>query len=189
MTTGLPAKPFTMNSFPTNSVALTDTVPSPNAQVPLLDELFSVTSTSCGLPLQTSVSVLHLLAPRAIQCPYNLIISLRGVTHAIRGSVMTEMEFCLLGPMMVRSGGEIIPVPGGKLRAALAALLLSPGRTVSAEDLVETLWGAEPPSAAQVTIRNHVMRLRKTLGAEGARITTESHGYRILYRSKTRLSG
>ena len=33
---------------------------------------------------------------------------------------------------------------------------------------------------ARVTIRNHMMRLRKALGAEGARITTQPHGYRIL---------
>jgi len=92
---------------------------------------------------------------------------------------VTEMEFCLLGPMMVRSGGAVIPVPGGKLRAALAVLLLSQGHAVSLDDLVETLWGSGPPPAARVTIRNHVMRLRKALGAEGARITTEPHGYRI----------
>ena len=52
---------------------------------------------------------------------------------------MTEMEFCLLGPVMVRSSGVIIPVPGGKLRAALAVLLLNQGRAVSLEDLAETL--------------------------------------------------
>src|SRR5580698_10275410 len=97
-----------------------------------------------------------------------------------RGSVMTEVEFCLLGPVMVRSGGATIPVPGGKLRAALAVLLLNQGRAVSMEILAETLWGAEPPSAARATTRNHMMRLRKALGAEGGRITTQSHGYRIL---------
>jgi DNA-binding SARP family transcriptional activator len=92
---------------------------------------------------------------------------------------MTEMEFCLLGPMVVRGGGVVIPVPGGKLRAALAVLVLGQGRAVSLDDLVEVLWAAEPPPAARVTIRNHVMRLRKALGAEGARITTQPHGYRI----------
>jgi len=92
---------------------------------------------------------------------------------------MTEMEFCLLGPMMLRSSGTIIAVPGGKLRAALAALLLSQGGAVSFGDLAETLWGSEPPPAARVTTRNYVMRLRKALGAEGARIATQPHGYRI----------
>jgi len=93
---------------------------------------------------------------------------------------MAEAEFCLLGPVMVRSSGAIIPVPGGKLRAALAVLLLNQGRAVSMENLAETLWGAGPPPAARATTRNHMMRLRKALGAEGARITTQPHGYRIL---------
>jgi DNA-binding SARP family transcriptional activator len=93
---------------------------------------------------------------------------------------MTEVEFCLLGPVLVRSSGAVIPVPGGKLRAALAVLLLNQGRAVSMEILAETLWGAEPPPAARATTRNHMMRLRKALGAEGGRITTQSHGYRIL---------
>jgi DNA-binding SARP family transcriptional activator len=92
---------------------------------------------------------------------------------------MTGTEFCLLGPVMVRGGGAVIPVPGGKLRAVLAALLLSRGRVVSLDDLTETLWGPEPPPTARVTIQNHVMRLRRALGAEGARITTEPPGYRI----------
>ncbi|HEY2577508.1 MAG TPA: BTAD domain-containing putative transcriptional regulator [Streptosporangiaceae bacterium] len=92
---------------------------------------------------------------------------------------MTRIEFCLLGPMVVRSGGAVIPVPGGKLRAVLAALLLSQGQAVSLEDLAETLWGPGPPPTARVTIQNHVMRLRRALGAEGARITTRPPGYRI----------
>jgi DNA-binding SARP family transcriptional activator len=92
---------------------------------------------------------------------------------------VAETQFCLLGPIMVRSSGAIIPVQGAKLRAALAVLLLSQGRAVSLDDLVETLWGSEPPPAARATIRNHMMRLRKALGAEGARITAQSHGYRI----------
>jgi len=89
------------------------------------------------------------------------------------------MDFCLLGPLLVRRGGVVIPVPGGKPRAVLAALLLSHGRAVSLEDLAETLWGPEPPPTTRVTVQNHVMRLRRALGAEGARITTQPSGYLI----------
>jgi hypothetical protein len=41
------------------------------------------------------------------------------------------MEFCLLGPLAVRCGGKPVPVPRGKQRAVLAALLLNTGRVVS----------------------------------------------------------
>ena len=45
---------------------------------------------------------------------------------------MPQLEFCLLGPLEVRCGGAPVPVPRGKQRAVLAALLLNAGRVVPA---------------------------------------------------------
>jgi hypothetical protein len=45
--------------------------------------------------------------------------------------MVAEMEFCLLGPLLVRSGGAVVPARRGKQRAVLAALLLSGGKVVS----------------------------------------------------------
>jgi DNA-binding SARP family transcriptional activator len=42
------------------------------------------------------------------------------------------MEFCLLGPVLVRYGGAVIPVQAGKQRVVLAALLLNANQTTSA---------------------------------------------------------
>src|SRR5512142_2764267 len=96
------------------------------------------------------------------------------------GMAVTEAEFCLLGPSVVRIGGAVVPVQKGKQRALLAALLLNPGRAVSLDHLAETLWGPDPPPSARVTIQNYVMRLRKALGTAGSsRITTQSSGYAI----------
>jgi len=90
------------------------------------------------------------------------------------------MEFCLLGPLVVRSEGVVVPVPAGKQRAVLAALLLDAGRVVGLDELAEVLWGAGPPRSARVTLQNHVMRLRQALGeASRHRIATEPGGYRI----------
>jgi DNA-binding SARP family transcriptional activator/tetratricopeptide (TPR) repeat protein len=69
-------------------------------------------------------------------------------------------------------------VASGKQRAILAALLLSADRVVSLDDLTEVLWGTAPPPSARVSVQNHVMRLRKSLGAD-ARIRTHPHGYEI----------
>ena len=89
-------------------------------------------------------------------------------------------DFCLLGPLLVRSGGVVVPVQRGKQRAVLAALLLSGGKVVSLDDLSGILWGPEPPPSARVTIQNYVMRLRKTLAdTDGSRISTQSGGYLI----------
>lgn len=91
-----------------------------------------------------------------------------------------EMEFGLLGPLLVRRGGTVIPVQRGNQRTLLAALLLAANRVVLAEDIAEALWGPIPPPSAPVTIRNYVRRLRHALGdADRARILSQPRGYLI----------
>lgn len=63
-----------------------------------------------------------------------------------------EMEFCVLGPLMVRCGGVVVALPPEKQRAVLAVLLLNTGHAVSLDELAEVLWGASPPPSARVTI-------------------------------------
>ncbi|HET9172012.1 MAG TPA: AfsR/SARP family transcriptional regulator [Actinospica sp.] len=87
------------------------------------------------------------------------------------------MEFGLLGPLFVSDGSAVHAVSSGKQRALLAALLLRAGWVVRAEQLIETLWDSRPPRSAEVTLRNYVVRLRKSIGAAGARIRTSSGGY------------
>ena len=91
----------------------------------------------------------------------------------------TEIQFCLLGPLMVRCGEVVVPLPPGKQRTILAALLLNTGQVISLDELAEILWGTSPPSSARVTTQNYVMRLRKTLGSAGSRISTQPRGYLI----------
>jgi DNA-binding SARP family transcriptional activator/Flp pilus assembly protein TadD len=91
-----------------------------------------------------------------------------------------KLEFCLLGPVLVRRGGVALPVPRGRQRAVLAVLLLNAGRVVSVGEIAETLWGAAPLPSASATVRNYVKRLRRVLGdADQARIVTRSPGYVI----------
>ena len=74
------------------------------------------------------------------------------------------MEFFLLGPLLVFTAARAeIRVPAGKQRILLAVLLLHPNRVVSADILVEALWGGEPPPSATAAMRNYVKRLRSTL--------------------------
>jgi DNA-binding SARP family transcriptional activator/tetratricopeptide (TPR) repeat protein len=96
----------------------------------------------------------------------------------VKSPVSTKIEFCLLGPLMVRCDGATMPVPQGKQRALLAALLLDAGRVISVDELAEVLWGDCPPPSARATIQNHVMRLRKSLApAADCRIGTQPRGY------------
>jgi len=91
-----------------------------------------------------------------------------------------EAEFCLLGPLLVRSGGVEVPIPRGKQRVLLVALLLNANQPVSIERLTEALWGSEPPASARATVHNYVKRLRKAVAVTGeSRIRTVPAGYLI----------
>jgi DNA-binding SARP family transcriptional activator/Tfp pilus assembly protein PilF len=89
------------------------------------------------------------------------------------------LEFCLLGPLVVRHEGVDVPIPQGKPRAVLAALLLNANQVVPVYELAQALWESSPPPSARVTIQNHVARLRRALGAAGSRVSTQPGGYLI----------
>jgi DNA-binding SARP family transcriptional activator/Tfp pilus assembly protein PilF len=94
--------------------------------------------------------------------------------------VSAETEFCMLGPLVVRRRGVVVPVPAGKQQELLAALLLRAGRPAGTDELTEALWGSGIPPSARASLQNHVMRLRKTLeDGSGPRIVTEAGGYLI----------
>ncbi|HZI44353.1 MAG TPA: BTAD domain-containing putative transcriptional regulator, partial [Ilumatobacter sp.] len=73
------------------------------------------------------------------------------------------MQFNILGPMEVRSGGEPLDLGGPKQRAVLAVLVLSVGRVVSVDRIVDELWGDEPPARALGTLQAYVFNLRRVL--------------------------
>jgi DNA-binding SARP family transcriptional activator/tetratricopeptide (TPR) repeat protein len=93
---------------------------------------------------------------------------------------MATMEFRLLGLLEVRRGGVPLPVPPGKPRVLLAALLLRAGRVVPLDELSGALWGPAPPTSELTTIRNYVNRLRGALEDTGRTlISTQPRGYLI----------
>jgi DNA-binding SARP family transcriptional activator len=94
--------------------------------------------------------------------------------------VAADVEFCLLGPLLVRRGGATLPVLPGEQRVLLATLLLRANRMVSCDELAEAMWGSEPPASALGTLRNYVKELRKALADSGdSRLDTVPGGYQI----------
>jgi predicted ATPase/DNA-binding SARP family transcriptional activator len=88
------------------------------------------------------------------------------------------MEFGILGPLEVRNGPDLVRVPGAKERALLADLLVHAGRVVSADRLVEDLWGDDPPGNPVNTLQGRVSALRRALGPGGAGlVVTRPPGY------------
>ena len=78
------------------------------------------------------------------------------------------MDYRILGSFEVRVGDRLVGLGGGKPRALLAILLLHRNEVVSADRLIDDLWGESPPASALRTLQAYVSRLRKGLGANGA---------------------
>jgi DNA-binding SARP family transcriptional activator len=88
-----------------------------------------------------------------------------------------ELELRLLGPLEVVVGEREVAVGGMKPRALLAALALEPGRVVSSDRLIESLWPGDPPETAGHAVQVYVSQLRKALGA--AQIARQGPGYAL----------
>ena len=73
------------------------------------------------------------------------------------------MEFRILGPLEAWDGGRELSLGGRKPRALLTALLLRANEVVSADRLIDELWGDESAERASGALRVNVSRLRKAL--------------------------
>ncbi|MDG9719972.1 BTAD domain-containing putative transcriptional regulator [Streptomyces sp. DH24] len=89
----------------------------------------------------------------------------------------TALRFGVLGPVRAWRGDEPLSTGSPQQRALLAALLLREGRTATAGELIDALWGEEPPSQALAAVRTYASRLRKVLGA--GMLVSESGGYAV----------
>lgn len=85
------------------------------------------------------------------------------------------MRFSVLGPVRAWRAEEPLNTGSPQQRALLAALLLREGRTATAAELIDALWGPEPPSQALAAVRTYASRLRKVL--DPGVLVSESGGY------------
>ncbi|MGV9213849.1 BTAD domain-containing putative transcriptional regulator [Micromonospora sp. RB23] len=99
---------------------------------------------------------------------------------------MTAVQFGVLGPLAVTTdAGEPVVVPGAKVRALLADLLTNRNQVVSADRLIDDLWGDDSPANPTGALQVRVSQLRKALNdAEpGARDLVESRAPGYLLRA------
>jgi DNA-binding SARP family transcriptional activator len=85
------------------------------------------------------------------------------------------LDFRILGSLEVRDEQAVINLGGPRQRALLVALLLRAGRVVPTEQLVDELYGEEPPKTATTSLQNAVVALRKVLGPDV--LVTRAPGY------------
>lgn len=81
----------------------------------------------------------------------------------------------VLGRFEVRRADRIIEVGPLKQRCLLALLALRPNEVVSREEIVDVLWGQNPPASCHNLVHTYVSRLRKMLGA--GPVSSERGGY------------
>src|ERR1700751_2220313 len=89
-----------------------------------------------------------------------------------------SVQFRILGPIEALIEGEQAALGAPKQRGLLALLLVNRRRVLTAEQLIDGLWGEDPPASALQSLQVYVHGLRRALGAE--RIETAGRGYRVV---------
>ncbi len=91
-------------------------------------------------------------------------------------SYHSAVDFDVLGPVRVLREGDPVQLKGPKQRAVLAVLIAHAGRPTSPDELIDAVWGEEPPPAARATLQSHISRIRTELGDV---VVFEGGGYRL----------
>ncbi|MFF3325203.1 BTAD domain-containing putative transcriptional regulator [Streptomyces sp. NPDC002889] len=95
-----------------------------------------------------------------------------------------ELHVALLGPVQAWRGDREAVVGPARRQAVLAALVLRGGRLVSHEQLIDGVWGDQPPPTGRRVLPSYVYALRRALdvpgaGQDGSVIRGGSGGYRF----------
>ncbi|MFG6192576.1 BTAD domain-containing putative transcriptional regulator [Nonomuraea sp. JJY05] len=94
-------------------------------------------------------------------------------------------RFRVLGQLEVVRRGSPVTVAAAKQRVALAALLLQANHLVTSDELIERIWGSEPPANPFASLYTHMARLRRTLRGGRELIRTHDLGYSIQVTPET----
>jgi DNA-binding NarL/FixJ family response regulator/DNA-binding SARP family transcriptional activator len=97
---------------------------------------------------------------------------------------LAGLRFSVLGPLQAWRGPRALDLGPVRQQALLAGLVLRPGVTVSTAELLDGVWGLEPPGTGARVVPVYVHRLRKCLRASGeptqdSVIGSDRGGYRF----------
>jgi predicted ATPase/DNA-binding SARP family transcriptional activator/Tfp pilus assembly protein PilF len=108
-----------------------------------------------------------------------------GLLVALLGEGLGVSCFRVLGPVEAWTDERRLVLGGPRQVALLAFLLLHANRAVSADALIDAVWGSERDGAAK-RLQMGVLRLRRSLAAlddqDGSRLRTVSGGYLLSVR-------
>ncbi|MEV0226650.1 BTAD domain-containing putative transcriptional regulator [Streptomyces sp. NPDC050704] len=96
-----------------------------------------------------------------------------------------RLRLAVLGPVRAWHDGTRLALGPVRRQAVLAALALRPGFLVSHEQLLDGVWGTEPPKTGRRVLPSYVYELRQALDAAGTGpahsvIRGEGGGYRLV---------
>jgi class 3 adenylate cyclase/DNA-binding SARP family transcriptional activator len=105
----------------------------------------------------------------------------RGVEDSSEAEGAQGLDIRILGPLEVHAGGHRLTYGGERRGALLALLLLNANRVVSTEQLIDELWGGEPPGSGAKAVQVRVSQLRKSFvdAGIGELVVTRPPGYVI----------
>ncbi|WP_167515097.1 BTAD domain-containing putative transcriptional regulator [Streptomyces chrestomyceticus] len=110
-----------------------------------------------------------------------------GRTDPAPRSPRAPLRITVLGPVRVLRDGVDLATGTPQQRALLAVLVLRAGRVIAEDDLIEALWGDDPPNAAHAALRTYASRLRKALGPDADVLVAEDGGYALRRTARTDL--
>jgi predicted ATPase/DNA-binding SARP family transcriptional activator/class 3 adenylate cyclase len=97
---------------------------------------------------------------------------------AVDPAALAPLRYGILGPLVTWSAeGAPVRLASEQQRLLLAVLLVNANHTVSADRLIDELWGEQLPTDPRVALRTQISRLRKRLDV-GALVTDEA-GYHL----------
>ncbi len=98
-------------------------------------------------------------------------------------------RFQLLGPVRLLDGKRQVPIGGPGVRGLLALLALNVNKVVGLDEIIDALWGHDPPATARTIVHGNVSHLRRVLRdvqgdhPDGAQILTSPPGYQLTVAS------
>jgi DNA-binding SARP family transcriptional activator/tetratricopeptide (TPR) repeat protein/DNA-binding XRE family transcriptional regulator len=88
---------------------------------------------------------------------------LRAPTTAGEQPPATGLRIAVLGPLALHHDGEPVEIGSAMLRTLLGLLAVQPRQVVSGEEIIDVLWGAEPPRTCLALVHTYVGQLRRLL--------------------------
>ncbi|RAY12107.1 SARP family transcriptional regulator [Actinomadura craniellae] len=101
------------------------------------------------------------------------------------GSGAAGLLVAVLGPLAVHRDGVPVDVGPAKQRALLGLLALQPGHVVGQAEIIDVLWGDDPPDSCRNLVHTYITRLRKVLGSQA--IVRDRAGYTLAGAAGDRL--